>query len=220
MRRVGLWVAAAAAVLLASCSLSGKSGSDAGASASASPSASHGAGTPSPSASASPGGWYTGSYTPAQFAAQVKARAKEAGVDAQLVMAVLYNEDYKPHDPAFERQWQKIKPDAAFGIANMHRATFDGVKAGRPFAQRRWEELPDDPDLAIRAEAWYLHDLARQLPAQHVASLTRDELLALGYNTGPGNMRAFARGVKPGPQAQDYLDRLRSNWKKAGQDVA
>ncbi|MCR6489181.1 lytic transglycosylase domain-containing protein [Amycolatopsis sp. OK19-0408] len=156
---------------------------------------------------------------PAKFAPQVVARSREAGVDAQLVLAILYNEDYKPHDPELERSWQKLKPDAAFGVANMHRATFEQTRRGRPFAGRNWQELPDDPDLAIQAEAWYLHDLAKQLPAKHAGKYTTDELLALGYNAGPGNMKAFARGTAPGTQAQSYLDKLRANWAKAGAAV-
>ena len=156
------------------------------------------------------------SYDPADYASQVRTRAQQAGVSAQLVMAILDNEAYKPHDPAFERAWQKYKPDAAFGIANMHRAAFDETKKGRDFANRRWEELPDDRDLAIEAEAWYLHDLAAQLPAQWPASYTHNDLLALGYNTGAGNMLAFARGATLGSQAQSYLDNLHANWAKAG----
>jgi hypothetical protein len=74
---------------------------------------------------------------------------------------------------------------------------------------------PDDPTLAIEAAAWHLHDLARQLPATRTRRYTKDELLALGYNTGAGNMRAFARGAKPGVQAQSYLDNLRENWAKS-----
>ncbi|MEY9875323.1 hypothetical protein ABH931_004824 [Streptacidiphilus sp. MAP12-33] len=217
----GAWAVVALAGVLVWAVMHGHDGG-ASADATASPSASGAhavAGHPSPSASAS-GSWYTGSYDPSQFAAQVRARAHEAGVDPQLVMAVLYNEDYKPHDPAFERSWLKLKPTASLGVANMHEATFDQVKQGRPFASRSWLELPDDPDLAIRAEAWYLHDLAAQLPAHHVPALTTDELLALGYNTGPGNMRAFARGVALGPQAQQYLDTTRSNWEKAGKAIA
>jgi hypothetical protein len=160
------------------------------------------------------------SYDPADYASQVRTRARQTGVSAQLLMAILYNEAYKPHDPSFERAWQKYKPDAAFGIANMHRATFDEVKQGREFAGRRWEELPDDRDLAINAEAWYLHDLAAQLPAHWPASYTRNDLLALGYNTGASNMLAFARGAGPGNQARSYLDRLHANWAKAGRAVA
>jgi soluble lytic murein transglycosylase-like protein len=156
---------------------------------------------------------------PARFAAQVTARAREAGVDPRLVMAILYNESYKPHDPALERAWQNVKPDAAFGVANMHRPTFDETKRGRAFAARDWQELPDDPDLAIQAEAWYLHDLAAQLPTKRSGPYSTGELLALGYNTGPGNMKAYARGTKPGPQAQSYLDSLRSNWARAGDAV-
>ncbi|MCT2582322.1 transglycosylase SLT domain-containing protein [Actinophytocola sp. S1-96] len=134
-------------------------------------------------------------------------------------MAILYNESYKPHDPDLERAWQKIDPDASFGIANMHRAAFDDTKRGRDFAGRQWEELPDDPDLAIQAAAWYLHDLATQLPPNWPGPYTRDELLALGYNTGPGNMLAFAQGSTPGEQAQSYLDKLRDNWPGAETDV-
>ncbi|MEV6947243.1 transglycosylase SLT domain-containing protein [Streptomyces sp. NPDC051172] len=160
------------------------------------------------------------SYDPADYASQVRTRARQTGVSAQLLMAILYNESYKPHDPSLERAWQKYKPDAAFGIANMHRATFDEVKKGRDFADRRWEELPDDRDLAIEAEAWYLHDLTAQLPAAWRGAYTKNELLALGYNTGAGNMLAFARGAARGSQAQSYLDKLNANWAKAGSAVA
>ncbi|MGW4271066.1 lytic transglycosylase domain-containing protein [Streptomyces seoulensis] len=171
-------------------------------------------GLPAPSRSSAPF-----SYDPADYAASVRARSRQAGVSAQLVMAILYNEAYKPHDPSFERSWQKYKPDAAFGIANMHRATFDEVKKGRDFADRRWDQLPDDRDLAVEAEAWYLHVLAAQLPTQWTAHYPKNDLLALGYNTGAGNMLAFARGATPGAQARSYLERLHGNWAKAGRAV-
>jgi hypothetical protein len=157
--------------------------------------------------------WFT-NYDPADFAAQVRKSAGRAKVNPQLLMAILYNEAYKPHNPELERSWQRFKPDAAFGIANMHRAAFDETKRGR-FANRKWEELPDHPDLAIEAAAWHLHDLAARLPRSTSGKFTKDELLALGYNTGSGNMRAFARGARPGVQAQDYLDRLHENWQKS-----
>ena len=195
-------VAALAGLTLAGCSAPpGTSGSSASTPSSAA----------APSTSADPS---VTNPDPSRYAAQVRTRAAEAGVDPQLVMAILYNESYKPHDPELERAWQKLKPDAAFGVANMHRATFDQTKHGRPFAARAWEQLPDDPDLAIQAEAWYLHDLSAQLPAAHGKYQT-SELLALGYNTGPGNMKAFARGTKPGAQAQSYLDTFRTNQAKA-----
>ncbi|MEV0285930.1 MULTISPECIES: transglycosylase SLT domain-containing protein [unclassified Kribbella] len=180
--------------------------------------------TPSPSApapaakSTTPKPWYV-DYDPAQFAVQVRKYAGQAGIRPQLLMAILYNESYKPHDPELERSWAQIDSDPAFGIANMHRPAFDDTKRGRAFAKRKWEELPDDPALAIQAAAWHLHDLARRLPSTLTGQLTKDELLALGYNAGGGNMRKFARGVKPGPQAQSYLDRLRSNWDKSGEAV-
>ncbi|MFJ9443332.1 transglycosylase SLT domain-containing protein [Kitasatospora sp. NPDC101235] len=161
----------------------------------------------------------SGPYEPADYAAPVRQYAAEAGVNPQLLMAILYNESYKPHDPELERAWQRNKPDASFGIANMHRAAFDDTKPGRPFASRQWEELPDDRNLAVQAAAWHLHDLAAQLPARPSVSLSRDELVALGYNAGAGNMLAFARGVKIGSQAQSYLDRLRDNWSKSGEAV-
>ncbi|MCC9308823.1 lytic transglycosylase domain-containing protein [Kitasatospora sp. RB6PN24] len=170
-------------------------------------------GSPSASPSSDP-------YDPAHFAAPVKTRAGQAGIDPQLLMAILYNESYKPHDPAAERAWQALKPDAAFGIANMHRAAFDDTKAGRDFADRRWEELPDDPDLAIEAAAWFLHDLAAQLPAHPAAGLPRNDLLAIGYNAGAGNMLAIARGTAPGPAARSYLDQLHGNWEKAARALA
>ncbi|WP_405058527.1 transglycosylase SLT domain-containing protein [Kribbella sp. NBC_01505] len=164
------------------------------------------------------GNWYD-NYDPAHFAVQVRKSAKKAGVNPQLLMAILYNEDYKPHTPELERSWQRIKPDASFGIANMHRAAFNETKRGR-FPKRQWEELPDHPDLAIEAAAWHLHDLANRVPAQRTSKLTTDELVALGYNAGAGNMRAFARGAEPGSLAQTYLDRLHANWPKSAKALS
>ncbi|MFH8384519.1 transglycosylase SLT domain-containing protein [Kitasatospora sp. NPDC018058] len=200
-------------------------GHDAAAPSSPSPSSAGGAvaaapsGSPSAGASSAAPSKPSGRYDPADYAAPVRRYAAEAGVDPQLLMAILYNESYKPHDPDLERAWQRGKPDASFGIANMHRAAFDDTKPGRPFASRQWEELPDDRNLAIEAAAWHLHDLAGQLPARPSAPLDKDELLALGYNAGAGNMLAFARGVKIGSQAQSYLDRLHDNWAKSGEAV-
>ncbi|GIH15747.1 transglycosylase SLT domain-containing protein [Rugosimonospora africana] len=178
------------------------------------------------SANTGPGSTASGSTTaspdpdkPATFAAQVRTYARRAGIDAQLLMAILYNESYKPHDPNLERAWQKIDPNAAFGIANMHRAAFDDAKRGRDFADRDWTELPDDPGLAIEAAAWYLHDLATDLPRHWPARYTKDELLALGYNAGGGSMAEFADGARPGAVAQSYLDRLHANWDAAGKAV-
>lgn len=171
-----------------------------------------------PPADRSVGNWYD-DYDPAHFAVQVRKSAKKADINPQLLMAILYNEDYKPHTPELERSWQRIKPDASFGIANMHRAAFNETKRGR-FTKRQWEELPDHPDLAIEAAAWHLHDLANRIPTNRTAELTKDELLALGYNAGAGNMRAFARGAHPGPQAQSYLNNLHDNWAKSGKAVA
>lgn len=170
-----------------------------------------------PSVEKKPEDW-SANYDPADFAVQVRKSAGRAKVNPQLLMAILYNESYKPHDPELERSWQRIKPDAAFGIANMHRAAFDEAKRGR-FAGRKWEELPDHPELAVEAAAWHLHDLAARLPSRPRGTFDKDELLALGYNTGSGNMRAFARGVKPGAQAQSYVDRLHENWEKAADAV-
>ncbi|MFJ5234397.1 transglycosylase SLT domain-containing protein [Kitasatospora sp. NPDC088391] len=154
-------------------------------------------------------------YDPPRFAAEVRKYAAEAGVDPQLVMAILYNESYKPHGPDVERAWQKMKPDASFGVANMHRAAYEECSKGRPFADRPWEDLPDDPALAVRAASWHLHDLGAQLPAKWAGPYNRNELMALGYNTGAGNMLAFARGANPGPEARSYLDRLHDNWEKS-----
>jgi len=160
--------------------------------------------------------WYD-DYDPAHFAADVRRYAQQAGINPQLLMAILYNESYKPHDPKFELQWAEVDSDPAFGIANMHKPAFDETKRGRPFAQRKWEELPDNPALAIQAAAWHLHDLARRLPADRADLYTKDELLALGYNAGGGNMRIFARGRKAGAQAQSYVDRLHDNWAKSAE---
>ncbi|MDJ1134329.1 lytic transglycosylase domain-containing protein [Streptomyces iconiensis] len=191
---------------------------------SGSPSAS---GTHSPSPDEPPAGGSSATprkdrnYDPARYADPVRRHARSAGVSPRLVMAILYNEAYKPHDPELERSWQRFKPDAAFGIANMHRAAYEETRRNRDFASRSWDELPDDRDLAIKAAAWHLHDLAAQLDAAgQDGPYTKDQLLALGYNAGSGNMLAFARGAKPGRQAQSYLDRLRDNWNKAGKAVS
>uniref|UniRef100_A0AAU2V738 Transglycosylase SLT domain-containing protein n=1 Tax=Streptomyces sp. NBC_00003 TaxID=2903608 RepID=A0AAU2V738_9ACTN len=216
------WLVLPVAALIGwGCIRAGLLGSDGGSpahtpapTASSSSSAKPSAGPSSTPSSAS------GAYDPAGYAPQVRTYAKKADISAQLLMAILYNEDYKPHDAAFERSWQKYKPDAAFGIANMHRAAFDQTKRGRDFASRKWEELPDDRALAVEAAAWYLHDMSAQLPSHWAGSYTREELMALGYNAGGGNMAAFARGAKMGSQASDYLTRLRDNWKKAGAAVA
>jgi transglycosylase-like protein with SLT domain len=172
--------------------------------------------TPSATPTGIPSDWYR-NYDPAQFAVQVRKSAGRADVSAQLLMAILYNEDYKPHDPSLERSWQRIKDDSAFGIANMHRAAFDETKRGR-FGKRQWEELPDHPELAIEAAAWHLHDLAGRLGSRR-GKYSKDELLAMGYNSGAGNMRAFATGSKPGAQVQSYLDNLHDNWDKAAKAV-
>ncbi|QMU71018.1 transglycosylase SLT domain-containing protein [Streptacidiphilus sp. P02-A3a] len=173
-----------------------------------------GSGHPAPSASASPD-----QNVPSDFAAPVVEYARQAGIDPQLLMAILYNESYKPHDPAFQKAWLRLKPGAALGIANMHEAAYDETRTGRGFADRGWLDLADDPGLAIEAAAWYLHDLAAQLPAHPSGGYTEDQLLAMGYNAGASNMLAFARGVTPGSLSQTYLDTLRQNWDTAGQVV-
>jgi hypothetical protein len=157
---------------------------------------------------------------PAVFATSVRTYARQANIDAHLLMAILYNESYKPHDPAFERAWHQIQPDSAFGVANMHQKAFDDTKRGRDFSRRSWDELPDDPALAIEAAAWYLHELAAKLPSTWPAPYPKDDLLALGYNAGPGNMLAFARGTRLLPLAQTYLQRLHENWAIAASALA
>ncbi|TWV53677.1 lytic transglycosylase domain-containing protein [Streptomyces misionensis] len=160
-----------------------------------------------------------GRYDPADYADSVLRGAAEAGVSPLLVMTVLHVEAYKPHHPLLERLWQWWKPGASFGVANMHRATFERVRRthGLP---GRWQDLRDDPDFAIHAAALHLRDLDRRLPERHVRRYSRDELLALGYNTGERNMRAFARGVPPGPMARSYLRRFRAHRNRAAEVLA
>ncbi|NEY31298.1 lytic transglycosylase domain-containing protein [Streptomyces sp. PRKS01-65] len=155
-----------------------------------------------------------GGYDPADYAAYVVSSASEAGVSPLLVMTVLHNEAYKPHHPLLERLWQWWKAEASFGVANMHRATFEQVRR-RHGLTGRWSDLRDDPAFAIHAAALHLKDLDRRLPQRHVRRYTRDELLALGYNAGERNMRAFARGVPPGPMARSYLRRFRAHRGRA-----
>jgi soluble lytic murein transglycosylase-like protein len=190
-------------------------GAGTAASTSPSPSPATASLSPSPSASSTA----RSQNDPALFAPEVIRYARQAGIDPRLLMAILLNESYKPHDPSFQREWLKLKPTASLGIANMHEATYDEVRQGRSFANRPWTDLIDDPALAIEAAAWYLHDLARQLPSPHASAYTTDELLALGYNAGAGNMRAFAEGTPPGSQSATYLQTFRSNWPKAAADL-
>ncbi|MFF7051708.1 lytic transglycosylase domain-containing protein [Streptomyces griseorubiginosus] len=157
-----------------------------------------------------------GGYDPADYAGAVARSAEEAGVSPRLVMGVLYNEAYKPHHPLLERLWQWWKPEASFGVANMHRAAFEQVRRTHDLSGR-WHDLRDDPAFAIRAAALHLKDLDGRLPARHVRRYTRDELLALGYNAGERNMRAFARGVPPGPMAWSYLRRFRAGRRRAAE---
>ncbi|MFJ4525602.1 lytic transglycosylase domain-containing protein [Streptomyces sp. NPDC088810] len=160
-----------------------------------------------------------GGYDPADYAGSVVHSAGEVGVSSQLLMTVLHNEAYKPHHPLLERLWQWWKPEASFGVANMHRATFERVRRTHGLSGR-WQDLRDDPGFAIHVAALHLKDLDRCLPPRHVRRYSRDELLALGYNAGERNMRAFARGVPPGPMARSYLRRFRAHRSRAAEVLA
>ena len=157
----------------------------------------------------------TTSRDPARLTPEVRTHAAAAGVNPVLLMAILYNESYKPHIPLLERAWQTFRRDSSFGVANMHRRTYEHTRPGRPFAERAWRELPGDPDLAVQAAAWHLHDLRERLPRTTGAAFTTDELLAMGYNAGERNMLRFAGGRQPGPRARAYVDRLREHWEQA-----
>ena len=159
------------------------------------------------------------SRDPEQLAPQVRAHAGAAEVNPVLLMAILFVEAYKPHHPLLERAWQMLHRDSAFGVANMHRRTYERTRTGRPFAERAWQDLPDDPELAIQAAAWHLHDLRAQLPATP-GRFPVDELLAMGYNAGARNMTRFAHGRRPGPRSRAYLDRIREYWELAEKAVA
>ncbi|MFJ8098293.1 lytic transglycosylase domain-containing protein [Streptomyces griseofuscus] len=150
-----------------------------------------------------------GGYDPADYTPAVLRSAAEAGVSPLLVLTVLHIEAYKPHHPLLERLWQWWKPGASFGVADMHRATFERVRRAQHLPGR-WQDLRDDPAFAIHAAALHLKDLDQGLLRHHVHRYTHDELIALGYNTGERNMRAFARGVPPGPMARSYLRRFRA----------
>ncbi|WP_198942745.1 lysozyme family protein [Actinophytocola xanthii] len=155
------------------------------------------------------------SRDPARLVPAVRGHAEAAGVNPVLLMAILYAESYKPHVPLLERAWQVVHRDSAFGVANMHRLAYERTRPGRPFAGRAWTELPGDPDLAVQAAAWHLHDLRARLPLVIVGTFTADELVGMGYNAGVRNMLRFAHGTPPGPRAAAYLDRLREHWQRA-----
>jgi hypothetical protein len=157
---------------------------------------------------------------PARYAPQVRTYAAAAAIDPQLLMAILYNENYKPHDPAMQRAWLSLSPDASLGIANMHKAAFDDTKRGRDFAARSWEELPDDPALAVEAAAWYLHDLASYIPAGYRGPYSNTDLLAIGYNAGPSTLTAAVNGSHLTDSVEAYLNELHTNWTAAAQALS
>jgi soluble lytic murein transglycosylase-like protein len=157
---------------------------------------------------------------PARYAPQVRTYAAAAAIDPQLLMAILYNENYKPHDPAMQRAWLSLSPDASLGIANMHKAAFDDTKRGRDFAGRSWEELPDDPALAVEAAAWYLHDLASHIPAGYRGPYSDTDLLAIGYNAGPSTLSAAVNGSHLTDSVEAYLNELHTNWTTAAQALS
>ena len=152
---------------------------------------------------------------PSRLSAHVRTHAEAARVNPVLLMAILRNEAYKPHVPLLERAWQTFRRDSSFGVANMHRRTYERTRFGRSFAGRAWRDLPGDPELAVQAAAWHLHDLRARLPATTGGAFTTDELLAMGYNAGARNMLRFANGRQPGPSARAYVDRLREHWDQA-----
>jgi hypothetical protein len=145
----------------------------------------------------------------------VRTYAAAAGIDPRLLMAILYNENYKPHDPAMQRAWLSLNPDASLGIANMYKAAFDDTKRGRDFAGRSWEELPDDPALAVEAAAWYLHDLASYIPVGYSGPYLDTDLLAIGYNAGPSTLTAAVNGSHLTASVEDYVNELHANWTTA-----
>ncbi len=90
----------------------------------------------------------------------------------------------------------------------MGKDTFNEVKRGSSYSNANWAELSDNPDLAIRASADYLHDLSLTAADKFsgtAAQLRRDELIGAGYRSGGLAVDHMSRGVKSNATHSEML---------------
>ena len=75
-----------------------------------------------------------------------------------------------------------------------------------------WQDLANNPDLDIQAEARYIAYLDQQLPTTWPSAYGENELLAMMYNGGAANLLPVVQGTQaPGTDAQGYLDNVQGN---------
>jgi hypothetical protein len=174
---------------------------------------------------------------PESYVLQIAKYAAQAGVDPRLMLVILQNESNKIHgtvsdqlvDPAIDSTACAITHSQgcagpSLGIADMKQATFDQVKAnhGDLFGSDQWPDLTGNPDLAIQALAWELHDLAQGLPGTFVGQYSPEQMLGMAYNGGTQLALDYARGGTDLSQdtktkLQFYADHVDQSWSGADQ---
>jgi hypothetical protein len=76
-----------------------------------------------------------------------------------------------------------------------------------------WQDLANNPDLDIQAEAWCIAYLDQQLPTTWPSAYGENELLAMMYSGGAANLLPVVQGTQtPGTDAQGCLDNVQGNW--------
>ena len=75
-----------------------------------------------------------------------------------------------------------------------------------------WQDLANNPDLDIQAEARYIAYLDQQLPTTWPSAYGENELPAMMYNGGAANLLPVVQGTQaPGTDAPGYLDNVQGN---------
>jgi RHS repeat-associated protein len=150
-----------------------------------------------------------GCGSPAIYAEKIVEYARDAGVDPRLLLAILLQEGRAADGHGQIEKWAiKWGYDTSRGIGNMGEATFIEVRRGRSYSNADWAELSDNPDLAIRASADYLHDLSSKAADKFsgtAAQLRRDELIGAGYRSGVEPVEHMSRGVESAATRSEML---------------
>ena len=129
---------------------------------------------------------------PVRYFDTVVTDAAQDQVDPRLLLAILDNEGgchfrQLPHSVACENFRSHL--NGALGIANMHPAVFAQAQdqAGTALTGT-WQDLANNPDLDIQAEARYIAYLDQQLPTTWPSAYGENELPAMMYNGVAANL--------------------------------
>lgn len=154
--------------------------------------------------------WATAYPRPAAFAPRVAAVAKEEGVDAAFVWAIMRTES------RFEPEVQS--PVGATGLLQLMPATAKAVNAKRKVRPTLDAADLQDPDVNIPLGTAYLRQLFDELGGH-------EALVASGYNAGPGNTRkwlaarqgwpldAFVEAI-PFQENRRYVKAVLMSWRR------